>query len=289
VLVVANHYLSIGFDAPGRMDVVELLRRAITGGTSERLVDGGRFVQLHDPASGARVNVVVDQTGMVRSAKPSFRAPLPRRVRAQITGLHPDAANPDADLVQLAPSDGDYPLAVELEDGCRSAVGLAFGEEADFELVGFADSLECYVDEDAYRASGMPLGMQAVLPAGLLPLQTSDGAARPRATALVSGVVVACTRLHNGIGGAEFLHLVIETAGMTFDVVVHPELVEGPVPEPGHIVTGSLWFVARPTLAAPVSVGAAAEADLVTAPEENASPAGPSGRQAPPRLFSRWC
>ena len=286
---VPNHYLSIGFDVAERMAVVDLIRRVITEGSSEPLLDGGRLVRLHDQTSGARVNVVVDHTGMVRSAKPSFRPTMPRRVRALVSGLLPDPANPDADLVQLAPIEGAYPLPVELEDGTRAVAELPFGEAADFELVGFADSMECYASEEAYRASGMPMGTRAVLPAGLIPLATAEGTARPRATALVTGAVLECVLVRNEAGGADFFHLVIETDGMTFDAVVAPDAVTGPVPEPGHLVTGSLWFVARQPVA--VSVGArpttASEAQLDTL-QIVADPPSPS-RQSRTRLFSRWC
>lgn len=285
VLGVANHYLSIGFPASGRMDVVELLRRVITEGSSEQSLDGGRHIRLHDPASGARVNVVLDQASMVRSAKPSYAPQDPQRIRARITGLHPAPGNHDADLVQLAPVDADFPLAVELEDGSRAAAALPFGEEATFEIVGFAHSLECYADEADYRASGMPLGTKAVLPAGLMPLP-GDEAGKPaplRAEALVSGVVAEVHEVRNETGGGTFLHLVVDTAVMSLDVVVASGEIEGPAPRPGHIVTGSLWFVAR--LAEAVPVGAVAAADAGDAVLLDAPAAPRAGR---PRLFRTW-
>lgn len=279
---VANHYLSIGFPASGRMDVVELLRRVITEGSSEPSLDGGRHIRLHDHASGARVNVVLDQAAMVRSAKPSYAPPRPQRVRARVTGLHPAPGNPDADLVQLAPANVDYPLAVELEDGARGALELPFGEEATLEVVGFAHSLESYADEAAYRASGMPLGTRAVLPAGLMPLPGEEGETAPlRAEALVSGVVQEVTTVRNELGGGEFLHLVVDSDGITLDVVVAPEAVDGPHPDPGHIVTGSLWFVARQAERVPVG---AAEPPADT----GALDVSVAARPGRPRLFRNW-
>lgn len=292
VLDVANHYLSIGFPASGRMDVVELLRRVITEGSSEQSLDGGRHIRLHDPSSGARINVVLDQASMVRSAKPSFAPADPQRTRARITGLHPAPGNHDADLVQLAPLDAEFPLAVELEDGSRAAAMLPFGEEATFEIVGFAHTLECYADEAAYRASGMPLGTQAVLPAGLMPLPgDEEGTPAPlRAEALVSGVVVEVEEVRNQTGGGTFLHLVVATDAMTLDVVVASGEVEGPAPQPGHIVTGSLWFVARQAEAVPV--GAAVPSGTgervgAAVPVGAAAPAG-GPRGGRPRLFRTW-
>lgn len=288
---VANHYLSIGFTAPERMAVVELLRRTIAEGSSEPLLDGGRFIRLHDHASGARVNVVVDHAGTVRSAKPSFFTPLPQRVRVRITGLHPDEGNPDADLVQVAPVEGTYPLAVEFEEGSRAIAALPFGEEADVEIVGFADTMECYPHADAYEASGIPLGIREVLPAGLVPLPTPQGVARPRAAALISGIVLECNRLHNELGGADFLHLVIETAGMVFDAVVSPDAIEGPPPQPGRIVTGSLWFVARQPQEVAVGASISARSEAIDSPQEHVDTYADTfvaDRPARTRLFGRW-
>jgi hypothetical protein len=122
-------------------------------------------------------------------------------------------------------------------------------------LVGFADALECYVDEQAFRSSGIPLATRDVLPAGLVPLRHGDGLAPVRASALVSGVVLACDELDNELGGGRFLHLVVETDGMTFDAVVDPAAVDGADVAEGRIVTGSLWFRARRP--SPVEAGAA--------------------------------
>ena len=98
------------------------------------------------------------------------------------------------------------------------------------------------------------------------------------------------------MSGRDFLHLVVETAAMTLDVVVAPEAVQGPPPQPGCIVTGALWFVAR--LAEPVGVAAAPMAAAIASVERQAvTGAGPSafmtaalclGPPVRPRLFSRW-
>ena len=245
--VVSKHYPNVGFVADDLMQVVALHHRAITRGTATLRPDGSRLARLHDAASGALLEVVVDGDGLVRSARPSFVAPAPCRVRVRLTGLLPDGNDPDADLVQVAVLGGGYPLAVEFEGGCDAIAALPFdgGEDLDLELVGFADALECYADEQAFRSSGIPLATRDVLPAGLVPLRHGDGLAPVRASALVSGVVLACAALDNELGGGRFLHLVIETDGMTVDAVVDPVAVEGvPVAE-GRIVTGSLWFRAR--------------------------------------------
>ncbi len=303
VLLVANHYLSIGFPTADRMRVVELLRRVISEGTSETSLDGGRHIRLHDHQSGARVSMVLDQGGTVRSAKPSFAPAEPRRVPVRVTGLHPDPANHDADLVQVAPLDASYPLAVEFEDGSRAINALCFGEETELELVGFADAVETYRDEADYRSSGMPLDSKSVLPAGLVPMAEPSGVLnRPRATALVSGLVLSCERRHNAIGGAAFLHLVIETDGMVFDAVVAPDAVEGPFPEPGQLLTGSMWFVARQAVPVPVGAMAAAtvaagegatassaiSAPHAAGPIESAAASIATQRQSRPRLFRNW-
>ena len=293
---VAHHYVSIGFLAPDPMEVVDLLRRAISEGSRESGEDGTCFIRLHDDASGARINVVLERSGVVRSAKPSFAPSRPRRIRARIAGLHPDAVNADADLVQLTPLGGDYPLAVEFENGSRATSQLSFGEEADVELVGFAGRLDCFADAGAYLAAAIPLGIGEVVPAGLYALATAQDPSSPGSAALASGVVVKCNRLRNALSGRDFLHLVVETAAMTLDVVVAPEAVQGPPPQPGCIVTGALWFVAR--LAEPVGVAAAPMAAAIASVERQAvTGAGPSafmttalclGPPVRPRLFSRW-
>lgn len=278
---VSNRYATVGYAVGDPAELDTLVQGAVASGTGEPLVDGGRFVCCHDEASGARLNVMVGPDGRVRSAKPSFRPQDPCLVQARITGLLPDGVDADADAVQLAPRHASYPLAVEFEAGSLAVNRLPFGEEVDLELVGFAHTMECYPHEDAYLSSGIPLRMREVLPAGLVPLAVDGGATRSRATALVSGVVVAASRLRNAVGGGEFLHLVVDTEGMVLDVVVCPDAVEGPPVEPGRIVTGSMWFVAR----RPEQDSAAAVAGHRSAASEPV-PAG-SGRSGRSRLFGR--
>lgn len=293
---MSNHYASIGFAAQDRLEVVQLLRRAAQEGTSEALTDGDRLVRYLDTESGAAVHVVVRPDGQIRAAKPTYHAPLARRVRARVTGLHPDPANPHADLVQIAPVGADYPLAVELEDGARAATRVPFGEEAELEIVAMADALEVYPDALSFLASGMPMGPEAVIPAGLYPTSSDDGFLRPRAAAICTGTVLAVYPELNERGGAGFFHLVVRTFGMELDVVVAPFAIEGPTPQPGMTISGSFWLVAR--VAAPVEVVNLTDAVVaVDAAPSLANAAGESsasvdatgndriGRQ---RLFGRW-
>jgi hypothetical protein len=240
-----HHFASIGFTAPGRGEVVDLLRRAAREGVAEALTDGDRYVRYVDEPSGAQVNLVVGPDGQIRSAKPSFRPADPRQVVARVTGLHPDPGNPHGDLVQLAPVAGDYPLAVELEEGARAATQLPFGDEATFEILALADALEVYADEAAFRASGMPLGVEALIPSGLFPVSSADGYGRPRAAAIFTGRVLDVRAERNERGGAAFFHLVVRTFGMDIDVAVSPTAIEGPTPAPGMVISGSFWMVAR--------------------------------------------
>jgi len=263
---VISRSVSVGFVVPEPDAVGTWVQQLAAQGAVQYLADGSCVARVHDEASGARLTVVVGRDGTMRSARPSFRAEQPCRIRARVTGLLPDGADPDADAVQLAPQRAGYPLAVEFEDGGRAIGRLPFGEEVDVELVGFAHTMECYPHADAYRSSGIPLRIREVLPAGLVPLPGTDDAPRSRATALVSGVVMECRRLHNALGGGTFLHLVVDTDGMVFDAVVRPEVVEGPPVEPGRIVTGAMWFVARcpePATAASVPASAVATAGVV--------------------------
>ncbi len=242
---MTNRYQSVGFAVESAAAVDELLRRAMAEGVVEALLDGGRLVRWHDAPSGARLAVLVRPDGAVRSATPSFRPDTPQVLSARLTGLLPDGADADADAVQLAPRHASYPLAVQFETGGLAINDLPFGDEVDLELVGFAHAMECYPHEDAYRSSGIPLRIREVLPAGLVPLAGAEGPCRSRATALVSGVVLACTPHRNVCGGGEFLHVVIDTEAMVLDAVVCPQSVEGPPVQPGRIVTASMWFVAR--------------------------------------------
>ena len=288
---MANHFASIGFTAPGRGEVVDLLRRAARDGVGETLVDGDQYVRYVDEPSGAQVNLVVAPDGQIRSAKPSFRPAAARRVTARVTGLHPDPANPHSDLVQLAPVGGDYPLAVELEEGARAAALLPFGLEATFEILALADALEVYADDEAFRASGMPLGVEALIPSGLFPVSSADGYGRPRAAAIFTGRVLEVRAERNARGGAAFFHLVVRTFGMDIDVAVSPTAIEGPTPAPGMVISGSFWMVARlapgdeparrahPVAVEPVpaAVGAA-----------GAEPGPGDDRIGRQRLFGRW-
>ncbi len=281
---VTNRYLTVGYAVADPAALDELVRLADAAGAGEPLLDGGRFVRCHDEASGARLNVMVGPDGRVRSVKPSFRPEDPCLLRARLTGLLPDGVDADADVVQLAPRHGSYPLAVEFEAGSLAVNRLPFGEEVELEVVGFAHTMECYPHEDAYLSSGIPLRMREVLPAGLVPLAADRGATRSRATALVSGVVVAVSRRRNAVGGGEFLHLVIDTEGMVLDAVVCPDAVEGPPVEPGRIVTGSMWFVARCREAIPATVAAG---DGSTGPAASEPVPSVPGRVGRSRLFGR--
>lgn len=294
VVDVADHYRSIGFPVPDALTLVQLLRRTVLEGGRTSQADGFHLVRWHDDASGARINVVLNTDGVIRSAKPSFLPAVSRPVRARVHGLHPDSSNPDAHLVKITVANADLPWSVEFEDGAAAVAGLCFGEETDLEVVGFAGRLDCYEDEGSFAASGIPLGTREMLPAGIHALGRDRDIAGQRMSALASGVVMEVEELHNALGGESFLHLVIDTTPVPLDVVVSPHEVHGPPPRRGHVVTGSLWLVARQIApsAAPLQVpaiervagdpGPARPFSAVTGARTHGH--GPRG----PRLFSGW-
>ncbi|MFN0028174.1 MAG: hypothetical protein ACKV2O_13485 [Acidimicrobiales bacterium] len=305
---MADHYRCVGFPAPDALTLVQLLRRTVTDGVRVSRSDGSVSVRHHDDRSGARITVVLSADGVIRSAKPSFLPTVSRPVRARVHGRHPDSANPDAELVKITLRGAQLPWSVEFEDGAAAVAGLSFGEETDLEVVGFADRLACYEDEGAFAASGATLGAREMLPAGVHGLGRDLGG--QRLSALASGVVMEMEELHNGLSGASFLHLVIDTTPGPLDVVVSPQQVDGPRPRRGHLVTGSLWLVARqvpPALLAPRHIDVPASTSVLPVrqlqrkPQPQPARSGPEldedqplrprapGRRESPRLFSRWC
>lgn len=252
--------------------------------------------------------------GVVRSAKPSFVPGLCRPVTARVHGRHPDSSNVDADLVKVTVRHAELPWSVEFEDGAVAVAALSFGEETALEVVGFADRLACYEDEGAFAMSGAALGSREMLPAGIHAL--GRDLAGQRMSALASGVVIEVEQLHNGLTGEPFLHMVIDTTPVALDVVVSPHQVYGPMPRRGHVVTGSLWLLARQVPTAtpalppvPPTGSQLAVVDLIAVDGVVSAPAAdgafphraPTGtvrtgtvsgvpvRRHGPRLFSRWC
>jgi hypothetical protein len=113
------------------------------------------------------------------------------------------------------------------------------------QVAAFAHDVRCWgsaADFEAAKAAATPDAPRFPLPS-LVPAP-AVGDAPPPADATITGRVSSFARLTNSETERVFFHVVVDTVGGTFDVVLDPELCERE-PVLGGIVEGHFWLSAR--------------------------------------------
>lgn len=242
---MGTHFGAIGL--PGDRDasvkaITEFAARAVTLGETDAAA-----VIAHTDRSGARLSLTLLPSGAIQCVTPSFAGTS--RLTA-VTGSFGDDECPYEVplLVEVFDDTGEmvHPLALQPEDVAVWRDALEPGERVNLNVTAFAERMDVFADEAAYRASGTPMAVQSLIPSGMFAPgggAAGDWGVTPRA--LISGTVRSAERLVNALTGLEFVHVFVESyAAITYDIVVDPADLDDP-PAVGTIVSGQFWLSCR--------------------------------------------
>jgi hypothetical protein len=171
-------------------------------------------------------------------------------LEARVTRIHPHRARRHLPGWANPPSDGsaggDYPFAFDCPD---AAVNDALDLPAlvTLQVAAFAQQITVHDSEAAYRAhqatEGTYFDSRSFVPSGLIS-PSGEPVTPPESHALVAGHVIEAAPRMNSVTGHPYWWALVDTIGGTFDVVVDPPLLTGPI-RPGNIVSGWFWLSGR--------------------------------------------
>jgi hypothetical protein len=249
---VGSHLAAIGLvsrsdPAPLEETIAKLLSHSHRLGET---ADGNRVVYAYDDPSGARATVTLESS-RVACLTPSFRPGAVLHARPGT--LFDDDCPFERPLSLEVVDDGEmvYPLAVALEDlGVRDPPTPESGTVS-VEVVAFAEQLDVFADEAAYRASGTPMAVESLIPSGPLAVGTENATFHVSPRMLMSGVVTAAEWRRNSLFGGAFARLAVRSVSATFEVVIDIGDLrttaggERLLPPAGSIVSGQFWLSGR--------------------------------------------
>ncbi len=240
---MGTHFGAIGLPGDGDAAVKALMAfasHAVTLGETE-----AASVIAHTDRSGARLSLTRLPSGAIQCVTPSFAGTSRLTV---VAGSFSDHECPyEAPLLVEAVDDtGEmvYPLALQLEDVAIWREALEPGERVDLNVTAFAERIDVFADEAAYRASGTLMAVQSLIPSGMFLLGGAEGDSRVTPRALINGTVRSAARLVNTLTGLEFVHVCVESYAAVYDIVVDPADLDDP-PAVGSIVSGQFWLSCR--------------------------------------------
>lgn len=203
-------------------------------------------VIAHTDRSGARVSLTLRPDGGLECMTPSFAGATRLLAVLGSFGQH-ECPYETPLLAEMVDANGDmiHPLAMQPEDVATWRESFTPGEQVELSVTAFAEIIDVFADEAAYRASGTPMAVQSLIPSGMFaPGGGSEKDWVVTARALISGTVRSAASLLNELTGLEFIHAVVESYGGTYDIVIDPADVEDP-PAVGSIVSGQFWLSCR--------------------------------------------
>ncbi|HXG87366.1 MAG TPA: hypothetical protein VNJ02_03440 [Vicinamibacterales bacterium] len=242
-----SQFSAIGFDVKSGEDLAALATQ-VADDTDKIKTPAGMYMKWA-PASGEQLWLQVKPSGDAMGMNPHFagqsrvRVALESRVRRD-THTPLDAtflcwANPPAG----ATTGGEYPFAFDCPDAATYGE-LAFPSLATVQVAAFAQQISVYPSEHDYdaaqRAQGQSFASRSFIPSGLIS-PGGEPVTPPEPHALFVGHVVNAGIRRNSITGTPFWWALVDTLGGTYDVVIDPTLLTGPIVL-GNIVSGWFWL-----------------------------------------------
>lgn len=214
------------------------------------------------PASGEQLWLQVKRSGDAMGMNPHFEgkslvrvaieARIARPAHTPLDGTFLGWANPPAGGTE----GGDYPFAFDCPDAAIHEA-LELPAVLDAQIAAFAQQITVHAAEQAYAAEqaaqGLPFGSRSFIPSGLIS-PSGEPVVPPEPHALIAGVVIEAEERRNAVTGAPFWWALVDTIGGTYDVVIDPSLLSGPV-HAGNVVAGWFWLSGRIRTRAEKSAG----------------------------------
>ncbi len=245
-----SQFSALGFTITSGEDLAALAS-AVADRTDTIDAADGQYLKWAPP-SGEQLWLQVRRNGDAMGMNPHFEgksvvrigleARVARHTHTPLDGAFLAWANPPAG----ASTGGDYPFAFDCPDAAvHAALELPVVVEA--QIAAFAQQLTVYPSEAAYAeaqaAEGLAFGSRAFIPSGLIS-PTGEPVTPPEPHALMTGHVLEAEPRRNSITGEAFCWALLETEGGTFDVVIDPALLSGPVTR-GSVLSGWFWLSGR--------------------------------------------
>lgn len=242
---MGTHFGAIGLPGDGAGQFSEALMAFASKATTLGETPAAAVI-AHTDQSGARMSLTLLPDGAIQCLTPSFAGTSRLTVIADSFGDH-ECPYEMPLIVEVLDDTGEmvHPLALQAEDVAVWQASFTPGEQVDLNVTAFAERIDVFADEAAYRASGTPMAVQSLIPSGMFApggVSEQDWVVAPRA--LISGNVRSATKLVNGLTGLEFVHAVVESYAMVVDIVIDPADIDGP-PAAGFIVSGQFWLSCR--------------------------------------------
>ena len=202
------------------------------------------------PPSGEQLWLQVRRNGDAMGMNPHFGGKSVVRVAIEVRiarsghtpldGTFLAWANPQAG------EGGDYPFAFDCPDAAVHEA-LELPAVLDAQIAAFAQQITVHASEQVYdaeqAAQGLSFGSRSFIPSGLIS-PSGEPVVPPESHALIAGVVIESEERRNAVTGAPFWWALVDTVGGTYDVVIDPSLLSGPV-RAGNVVTGWFWLSGR--------------------------------------------
>jgi hypothetical protein len=267
---VPSQFSSIGFRVSTGEDLAALASQVADRAETIDAADG-QYLKWAPP-TGEQLWLQVKRTGDAMGMNPHFEGPsvmrallearITRQTHTPLDGTFLAWANPPAD----GSAGGDYPFAFDCPDAAVNDA-LALPAIVPLQIAAFAQQITVHDSEAAFRAyqvaqgraregatsTGTHFDSRSFVPSGLIS-PSGEPVTPPEAHALIAGHVIVASPRMNSVTGHPFWWALVDTLGGTFDVVVEPPLLAGPI-HPGNIVSGWFWLSGRIRREAPSRAG----------------------------------
>ncbi len=138
---------------------------------------------------------------------------------------------------------GTYPFVFDAPDASVHR-NLTLPKIVEVQVAAFAHEIALFENEAAFYAShtedSLKMGAESFIPSGLF----GDREGKTKALGLFVGKILAAEQKTNSLTQESYWWALVQTLGGQFDVVIDPELLEGP-PVVGGLLQGSFWLSGR--------------------------------------------
>lgn len=245
-----SQFSAIGFHVSSGEDLAALASRVAERADT---IDAreGQYLRWA-PSSGEQLWLQVRRNGDAMGMNPHFEgkssvrvaleARIARKAHTPLDGTFLAWANPP-DGAEVG---GDYPFAFDCPDAAVHET-LRLPVTVTAQIAAFAQQLTVYESEAAYEAArvaqGLAFGSRSFIPSGLIS-PSGEPVTPPESHALIAGHVIEAAERRNTVTGEPFWWALMDTVGGTFDVVIDPSLLSGPV-RAGNVISGWFWLSGR--------------------------------------------
>lgn len=246
---MGSHLGAIGFppDRAFQDALGEVMTRAAHLGTGP---EGHVDVYAFDDASGSRTTVTLEDrrvTCLTAGFVPGTR------LNVRLGALAANECPYERPLVvDVLDEHGElqYPLAVTIDDLGVSASRIRQGADAVLEVVGIADRFELHADEAAFRATGTPMAVASLIPAGLFAPGAPPAEQPPvQSIVLLTGIVLSAELRTHALFGHPFVTVLAASYGADYVLCLDVADLGGPaapdVPATGSIISGQFYVSGR--------------------------------------------